>query len=77
MSAFEIAGNLLRRAAEHDTSKQYPEALQCYNDGISLLFNVLKGLVSKLNIIKFFYFLFFVSLNISIVNIHIYINLYD
>ena len=43
-SGIEAAGiNLLTRAVELDTGRRFTEAIVCYQEGIALLLDVLKG----------------------------------
>lgn len=43
MSKVTIAGNILIRAVELDDKKQYTESLVCYQEGLQLLVESLKG----------------------------------
>lgn len=47
MNVLTTAGNILQRAVEFDSKQRYTEALICYQEGIQVLVDALKGIFSK------------------------------
>lgn len=47
MNVDSMAVNILRRGVEFDTKKRYTEALVCYQEGLQILIDRMKGMLKQ------------------------------